>query len=43
MAPACAHCQCRIVGHGVEVAEKFYCCAHCAGQAGHSEIRDRAV
>jgi len=42
MAPECAHCQCRIIGHGVEVNGVFYCCAHCAGSAGHSEIRDRA-
>ncbi|NVI87952.1 hypothetical protein [Actinomadura sp. BRA 177] len=30
MAPICEHCQCRIMGHGVEVNGHFYCCAHCA-------------
>lgn len=30
LAPICEHCQCRIVGHGVEVAGRFFCCAHCA-------------
>jgi hypothetical protein len=30
MAPICEHCKCRIVGHGVEVGGRFYCCAHCA-------------
>ncbi len=30
LAPACAHCGCRIVGHGVEEAGAMYCCAHCA-------------
>ncbi|SNR71578.1 hypothetical protein SAMN05192560_0677 [Methylobacillus rhizosphaerae] len=42
MAPVCAHCHCRIIGHGVEAGGVFYCCAHCAGKAGHQEIRDRA-
>lgn len=43
MAPQCAHCQCRIIGHGVEEAGKFYCCAHCAGHAGHTDIKDRTA
>jgi hypothetical protein len=30
LAPICGHCQCRIIGHGVEVEGRFYCCAHCA-------------
>ena len=30
LAPICSHCGCRIIGHGVEAATKFYCCAHCA-------------
>lgn len=41
MAPQCAHCHCRILGHGVEVDEAVYCCAHCARQAGHTELTDR--
>lgn len=40
VAPTCARCKCRIVGHGVEVAGKLYCCAHCAHHEGG--IRDRA-
>lgn len=41
MAPVCAHCACRIIGHGVETdAGKMYCCAHCADhQRG---LKDRA-
>src|SRR6266478_7666077 len=31
MAPECAHCHCKIVGHGVEAGGEVYCCAHCAG------------
>ena len=33
LAPICEHCQCRIVGHGVDVDGRFYCCAHCARSA----------
>ena len=40
MAPTCAHCQCKIVGHGVEVRDRFYCCAHCAEY--ERGIKDRA-
>lgn len=42
LAPACRHCGCRIVGHGMEAAGEYYCCAHCAGSAGASGMRDRA-
>lgn len=42
LAPTCAHCRCRILGHGSEVAGLQYCCAHCARQAGATEIRDRS-
>ncbi|HVQ75859.1 MAG TPA: hypothetical protein VMT79_10015 [Candidatus Binatia bacterium] len=30
MAPTCAHCGCRIIGHGVEAGDRVFCCAHCA-------------
>lgn len=40
-APVCTHCQCKIIGHGIEAGDKFYCCAHCAKHAGASEARDR--
>jgi hypothetical protein len=30
LAPTCAHCGCRIIGHGVERGPKIYCCSHCA-------------
>ena len=35
LAPTCAHCRCRIIGHGIEADGTFYCCAHCAK---HSEV-----
>ncbi len=41
LAPRCAHCQCTIVGHGVEAEGAFYCCAHCAHAAGVSAAVDR--
>ncbi|HSP32868.1 MAG TPA: hypothetical protein VLU46_00975 [Thermoanaerobaculia bacterium] len=42
LAPACAHCQCKIVGHGVEEDGKIFCCANCARHAGSAQVRDRA-
>ncbi len=42
LAPHCERCGCHVVGHGVEVAGRFYCSAHCAHGAGAKEIRDRA-
>ena len=41
LAPTCAHCQCRIIGHGAEHDGAFYCCAHCAKRAGVTGIDDR--
>ena len=42
LAPACAHCGCRIIGHGVEDGDTIYCCAACAKRAGVLGLRDRA-
>jgi hypothetical protein len=33
LAPRCAHCGCRIIGHGVEQGGTYYCCTHCARHA----------
>ena len=41
LAPSCAHCGCRIIGHGVQKNDKIYCCAHCASRSGVTEVRDR--
>ena len=43
MAPTCAHCRCRIVGHGVEARGKMYCCAHCARHEGVEGVTDRVA
>ena len=42
LAPTCAHCDCRIIGHGVETGGKMYCCAHCAKESGAEGLADRA-
>jgi len=42
LAPRCGHCDCRIVGHGVEAGGSIYCCAHCAGAEGETGVTDRA-
>jgi hypothetical protein len=41
LAPVCAHCGCRIIGHGMEAAGTYYCCAHCASRAGVQGLDDR--
>lgn len=41
LAPACAHCGCRIIGHGLEADGRFFCCDHCAEKSGVEELRDR--
>lgn len=41
MAPSCAHCGCRILGHGVENDVGIYCCASCARETGEQELTDR--
>ena len=42
LAPACAHCGCKVVGHGVEDDGTIFCCASCAQQAGVAGVADRA-
>lgn len=42
MAPTCAHCSCRILGHGVEADDSMFCCAHCARESGKTGITDHA-
>jgi hypothetical protein len=42
LAPSCAACGVRIVGHGLEHNGTFYCCDHCAEHQGVEELRDRA-
>ena len=41
LAPRCPHCDCKIIGHGVESDGKIYCCVHCARKSGEHGLRDR--
>jgi hypothetical protein len=43
LAPHCAHCDCRVIGHGVEAGGKIFCCANCAKQEGVKGLSDRAA
>lgn len=42
LAPECAYCGTRIIGHGVEGEDHYFCCAHCAEEFGVSGLKDRA-
>ena len=41
LAPRCATCGTRVVGHGTEAHGHIFCSAHCAGVAGETGLRDR--
>lgn len=41
MAPRCAHCNCTIIGHGMEAQGRMFCCAHCARESGVKGLDDR--
>ena len=43
LAPSCAHCGCRIIGHGIDGGTKRYCCAHCARESGETEAVDNTA
>lgn len=43
LAPACAHCGCRVVGHGIEADGAFFCCAHCSTKQGVTGAVDRVT
>jgi len=44
LAPRCAHCNCRVIGHGVEQGTTIFCCKNCAAmsKSGQTSLRDRA-
>ena len=41
LAPHCASCGCRVIGHGVQHEKRIYCSAHCARRAGIDGAVDR--
>jgi len=38
LAPACDHCGCRILGHGMLTRDRIYCCAHCTTEESVSRL-----
>ena len=42
LAPECAACGVKIVGHGLEADGRIFCCDHCARKSGIEELKDRA-
>jgi hypothetical protein len=38
LAPSCAHCETRIIGHGIEIEEQIFCCHHCARAMGAEDL-----
>jgi hypothetical protein len=42
LAPSCAHCGIKIVGHGMEKDGRFFCCVNCASHEGVKGLKDRA-
>ena len=43
LAPQCAHCGCRVIGHGIQDGDRVFCCAHCARGAGATEAVDNTA
>jgi hypothetical protein len=43
LAPRCAHCAVPIIGQGLEARGQYFCCAHCAREAGIADVTDRAA
>jgi hypothetical protein len=41
VAPTCAHCGIRILGHGLERDGTFFCCVSCAEHNGVRGLQDR--
>src|SRR4029079_5603482 len=39
LAPKCAHCDCHVIGHGVEENGKIYCCTHCADMSSSKKAQ----
>ena len=42
LAPLCAHCGCRVIGHGEDTDGKIYCCSHCLRRAV-GEVREHVA
>lgn len=42
LAPRCAHCGTRVIGHGVEVDDAIFCCDHCLREEVSPAVAARA-
>ena len=42
LAPACAHCGCRVIGHGVEEGGEIYCCDACVRHEANAPAHQHA-
>lgn len=40
LAPICDHCGVKIIGHGIQAGDNFFCCAHCAREHGVTQVAD---
>jgi hypothetical protein len=40
LAPVCENCGTRVIGHGVENEDRYFCGAHCAGEQGVAGATD---
>ena len=38
LAPTCAHCGCKVIGHGVSREGEIFCCEHCGRVALSGEM-----
>jgi phage terminase large subunit GpA-like protein len=43
LAPICAHCGCKIVGHGIEAKDNIFCCASCSERSGQHGAVDNIL
>ena len=43
LAPICAHCGVKVIGHGIQAEDDIYCCAHCARHEGEDEAVDNVT
>lgn len=41
LAPACAHCGCRIIGHGIGARDSIFCCTNCANAYAIPDVKNR--
>lgn len=43
MAPHCAHCDTRIIGHGIENEDAIFCCHHCEKMAHQEKVNSSSA